>query len=371
MSAVVRVDSALGPYDVTISSGALAALPGLVEDASRVAVIHPAPLAPLAERVAALVGRPATLIPVPDAEAAKTPQVLADCWDALAAAGFTRNDMVIGVGGGTTTDLAGFVAASWLRGVDYVSVPTSVLAMVDAAVGGKTGINLPAGKNLVGAFYEPKAVLCDLSLLGSLAPEEVASGLAEVVKCGFIADQAILDLAVEDLADCGDVTSARFAELVTRAVAVKARVVAADFTESTSKGSAVGREVLNYGHTLGHAIENAERYQWRHGAAVSVGMVFAAELARLAGKLSDDDVARHRSVLSSLGLPLTYRGDRWDALLGAMRRDKKSRGDLLRFVVLDSLGHPTRLEGPDPTLLAAAYAEVSEDAPAGGRPVSL
>ena len=138
-----------------------------------------------------------------------------------------------------------------------------------------------------------------------------------------------------------------------RAISVKAEVVAADLKESFH------REILNYGHTFAHAIEYTERYQWRHGAAVSVGMVYAAELARLAGKLSDADVDRHRSILSSLGLPTTYAARRWDALYTAMKRDKKTRGDLLRFVVLRGIGNPERLEGPDPTLLVAAYDAVS------------
>ena len=146
---------------------------------------------------------------------------------------------------------------------------------------------------------------------------------------------------------------------------VKARVVGEDLTEAGL------REILNYGHTLAHAIEQVERYAWRHGAAVSVGMMFVAELARLAGKLDEAVVDRHRSILHSVGLPVTYRGDRWEQLLAVMRRDKKSRGDLLRFVVLDDVARPARLEGPDPTLLAAAYAEISADAPTGRGPISL
>lgn len=200
-------------------------------------------------------------------------------------------------------------------------------------------------------------MLCDLAALESMQRFDFVAGLAEVVKTGFIADPRILELVeanVELLQD--PVAAARsevLLELVERAVVVKARV-GEDLKE------AYLREILNYGHTFGHAIEQVERYQWRHGAAVSVGMVYVAELSRLAGKLSDEVVDRHRAVLTSLGLPTTYPGDRWERLLGAMRRDKKSRGDLLRFVVLEDIGHPTRLEGPDPTLLAAAYAEVAE-----------
>ncbi|MFT3886823.1 MAG: 3-dehydroquinate synthase [Arachnia sp.] len=354
----VRVESALGPYDVVIEPGALRRLPEFVQGVSRVAIIHSTTQPGLAATVAGLVDRPVTLIAVPDAEAAKTPQVLADCWSALAEAGFTRNDLVVGVGGGATTDLAGFVAATWLRGVAYVSVPTSVLAMVDAAVGGKTGINLSAGKNLVGAFYEPKAVLSDLSLLESLPAAEVASGLAEVIKCGFIADQAILDLATADLADARDVTSERFAELVTRAVAVKARVVAADFTETTSSGDKVGREALNYGHTLGHAIERHAGYTWRHGQAIAVGMAWIARVSRDVLGLDPALVAQHDELLGGLGLPLTYDAPFAD-LRPVMSLDKKARGNTLRLVGLTAQGAPRIVDDAPERVLEGAYAELS------------
>jgi 3-dehydroquinate synthase len=271
----------------------------------------------------------------------------------------------VGLGGGATTDLAGFVAATWLRGIKVVHVPTTLLAMVDAAVGGKTGINTAEGKNLVGAFHPPAGVLCDLQTLDSLPRHDRTAGLAEVVKTGFIADERILELVERDPGsltrqDLDDDARGVLRELVERSIAVKARVVGEDLREAGL------REILNYGHTLGHAVEHVERYQWRHGAAVSVGMVYAAELARLAGRLDDDVAARHREVLTGLGLPTTYRGDRWEQLLSAMRRDKKTRGDLLRFVVLEGVARPTRLEGPDPALLTAAYAEISREPATGG-----
>ncbi len=361
------------PYDVLIGRHLLGELPGLLgEGVRRVLVVHPAALAATADAVREDLlaqGYEAYAAEVPDAEEAKTAQVAAFLWGVLGQAGFTRTDAVVGVGGGATTDLAGFVAATWLRGVRVVQVPTTVLGMVDAAVGGKTGINTAEGKNLVGAFHPPAGVLCDLASLESLPRHDFVAGLAEVVKCGFIADPRILELVEQNTALLTDPAAAAssdvLAELVERAVAVKARVVGEDLREAGL------REILNYGHTFGHAIEQVERFQWRHGAAVSVGMVFVAELARLAGRLSDDVVERHRAVLTSLGLPTAYRGDRWEQLLTAMRRDKKTRGDLLRFVVLEDLGRPVRLEGPDPTLLAAAYAEVSEGAPAPTRAVSL
>ncbi len=246
-------------------------------------------------------------------------------------------------------------------GVRVVQVPTTLLGMVDAAVGGKTGINTAEGKNLVGAFHPPAGVLCDVDVLATLPEADLVAGLAEVVKCGFIADPVILDLVESSVA--ADPIVARSAanphlrELIERAVRVKAEVVAADLRESSL------REILNYGHTFGHAIEQVEHYTWRHGEAISVGMVYVAELARLTGHLvgpeGDELVARHRSVLGSLGLPTTYAAGRWDDLLTAMRRDKKSRGSTLRFVVLDGLAQPSRLAGPDDALLQAAYGLVS------------
>jgi 3-dehydroquinate synthase len=369
------------PYDVLIGRHLLGELPRVLgPDVRRVLVVHQPSLTASAEVVRddlEASGYQAFLAEVPDAEEAKSAQVAAFLWGVLGQADFTRSDAIVGVGGGATTDLAGFVAATWLRGIRVVHVPTTLLAMVDAAVGGKTGINTAEGKNLVGAFYPPAGVLADLATLESLPRFEFVAGLAEVVKTGFIADPRILELVEAHAAELRDWGSweatggepsaelrAVVAELVRRSVAVKAAVVGEDLKESGL------REILNSGHTLGHAIELAERYGWRHGAAVSVGMVFAAELSRLAGKLDDDVVDRHRSILSSLGLPTTYRGDRWDQLLGAMRRDKKTRGDLLRFVVLDDVARPTRLEGPDPALLQAAYAEISADAPSS-RTISL
>lgn len=361
------------PYDVVIGHRLLGEVaPLLGEGVQRVLVVHPAALATTADAILEDLrasGFEAYGAEVPDAEEAKTAQVAAFLWGVLGQAGFTRSDAVLTVGGGATTDLGGFVAATWLRGVKVVHVPTTVLGMVDAAVGGKTGINTAEGKNLVGSFHPPAGVLCDLSALESLPRHDFVAGLAEVVKCGFIADPRILDLVEENVALLQDPVAASSSpvllELIERAVAVKARVVGEDLREAGL------REILNYGHTFGHAIEHVERYQWRHGAAVSVGMVFVAELARLAGRLDDEVVDRHRAVLTALGLPTTYRGDRWEQLLTAMRRDKKTRGDLLRFVVLEGLARPTRLEGPDPTLLVAAYAEVSEGAAPPSRVVAL
>jgi len=344
------------PYQVLIGTGLLGELTPLLSGADRVGIIHPPTLRVTAEAVRDdlnAAGFAAHAIEVPDAEDAKTLAVAGFCFDVLGQVGFTRNDALVGLGGGATTDLAGWVAASWLRGIRIVQVPTTLAGMVDAAVGGKTGINTDRGKNLVGAFHPPVGVLCDLAALTTLPPNDYIAGLAEVVKCGFIADPAILDLLEADPAAATVPGNPAERELVERSVAVKAKVVSADLTEQGP------REVLNYGHTLGHAIERAERYSWRHGAAVSIGLVYAAELARALGRLDDATADRHAALLSALRLPVRYRPDRFSQLLENMRVDKKARGNRLRFVLLDGLARPVTVTDPDPALLAAAYAEIS------------
>ena len=342
-------------YDVVIGHDLTSTVPGLLRDGvQQVLVVHPAAVRDVAARVIdALRGHQVTPVEVPDGEAAKTYAVAEMLWDRLGAAGFTRSDAVVAVGGGATTDLAGFVAATWLRGVAVVHVPTTLLGMVDAAVGGKTAIDTAHGKNLVGAFHPPAGVLCDLRTLQSLPRAELASGMAEVVKAGFLADPVILDLIEADPAAALDPAAPVLRDLIERAIRHKARVVTADLTDAGE------REHLNYGHTLGHAIERVEDFARRHGEAVSVGMVFAAELSAAAGRLERPVVDRHRSVLASLGLPTTYPADAWPDLLAAMRLDKKARGATLRFVVLEGLGRPAVLDGPDPALLEAAYERVA------------
>jgi 3-dehydroquinate synthase len=355
-------DDGTTPYEVLVGHDLADEVAGLLpQGVRRVAIIHPPALADSAQQLAkSLAGLEVVHLETPEGEAAKTATVAADAWALLGRSGFTRSDAVIGLGGGATTDLAGFVAATWLRGIAVVHVPTTLLGMVDAAVGGKTGINTSEGKNLVGAFHAPVGVVCDVNTLETLPTEDFAAGLAEVVKCGFVADPAILDLIEADPVEASRWDGEHTQELIERAVAVKAAVVSADLREqSGSAGGALGREVLNYGHTFGHAVEQVEGFRWRHGHAVSVGLVYVAELAALAGRIDGDLVRRHRDVLSSLGLPIAYVPDRWDALQAAMRVDKKARGNTLRFVVLDGLAEPGLLTGPDESLLIAAYAKVS------------
>ncbi len=345
------------PYEVVVGAGVLGELPSLVGPGVRtVVVIHPEGLGEVARPVCGALTAAGYLVhgeQVPDGEAAKTVTVAAGLWPRLAAHRVTRSDAIVGVGGGATTDLAGFVAATWLRGIRVVLVPTTLLGAVDAAIGGKTAVNIDAGKNLVGVFHPPAGVLTDLAVLESLPGTEYVSGLAEVIKAGFIADPVILDLIEED-PEGAVVPHGRHArELVERAVRMKAEVVTADLRETGR------REFLNYGHTLGHAIERVERYTIRHGEAVAIGMVYAAELALLAGRLDPSAVHRHRRVLTAVGLPTTFLPGAWPALREARGVDKKSRGARLRFVVLAGPGRPAILDGPPEDMLARAYQEVT------------
>ncbi|WP_424188431.1 3-dehydroquinate synthase [Actinokineospora sp. G85] len=365
----VRIRVATGrPYDVVIGRGLLDEVVAAVAGASKVAIIHQPTLAATAEATRdelVKAGLDAHRVEIPDAEDGKALSVAAFCWEVFGRMGLDRQGAVLALGGGAVTDLGGFVAGTWMRGIKLVNVPTTLLAMVDAALGGKTGINTEAGKNLVGVIHEPSAVLVDLATLSSLPRHDLVAGMAEVVKGGFIGDPVILDLIEADPVAALDPEGEVLPELVRRKVQIKADVVAADLRESDL------REILNYGHTLGHAIERRERYRWRHGAAISVGMVFAAELARLAGKLDDATADRHRYVLTTLGLPVSYDADALPQLVESMLGDKKTKSGVLRFVVLDGLAKPTRLEGPDPALLAAAYSAVADEGGKGPGAVLL
>ena len=354
------------PYEVTMGYGLTEEIAASVAFASKVAVIHQSSVSALSNRVIEAVrahGVEAFAVEIPDAEEGKTLAVAERVWDIFGERGMGRKDAVIAIGGGAATDFGGFIAAAWMRGIAVVQVPTTLLAMVDAAVGGKTGINTAAGKNLVGAFHEPTAVFLDLDVLRTLPHAELVAGSAEIIKAGFIADTRILEIYEADPRAALDVDAA-LPELIERAVAVKAHVVSEDLKEAGL------REILNYGHTFGHAVEHWENYRWRHGHAVAVGMVYVAELARLTGRIDADLVARHRRILESVGLPTTYPGGRFAQLMEAMTRDKKNRKGTLRFVVLDAPGKTSRLEGPELEVLEQAYeALVAQGAPAAAESV--
>ncbi|MEU0087015.1 3-dehydroquinate synthase family protein [Streptomyces sp. NPDC006274] len=334
------------PYDVLIGADAAAVLPELVPDTARtVALVHDEALSCQVRSVRAALeatGRRVAVLQIPRGEAAKQIGVLAGVWSRFAAAGITRTDAVVGFGGGATCDLAGFAAATWLRGVALLLVPTTLLAMADAAVGGGTGINVPEGRNLVGACHPPAGVVCDPALLATVGDEGHLGGLAEVLKAGFVADPAVLDLVAADPVRAARAGDPLVTELIERAVRVKADAVAEERAWS-----------LEYGHALGRAIERVERHRARPGHAVAVGMVFAAELARLTGSLDDAAVDRHRGLLRAIGLPTSYPLDAWGALRDALRTGP---GDAEpRFVVLDGIGRPAVLDDPSSELLDAAY----------------
>jgi 3-dehydroquinate synthase len=355
------------PYEVVVGHGAAGELPSLIgTDARTVVIIHPAGLGELARpvlRALRRAGYQAHAEPIPDGEAAKDVAVAAGLWSRLAAHRVTRSDAIVGLGGGAATDLAGFTAATWLRGIRLLLMPTTLLAVVDAAVGGKTAVNIPEGKNLVGAFYPPAGVVADLDVLSGLPRAEYVSGLAEVIKAGFIADPVILELIEAGPERAGQPGGPHERELIERAVRVKATVVTADLREAGP------REILNYGHTLGHAIERAEGYQIRHGAAVAIGMVYAAAVARHAGRLDAATGERHRAILAATGLPTGYRSGAWPELREGMAVDKKSRASRLRLVVLDGLARPGILDDPPEDLLEQAYADLTE--PKGTVPTGL
>ena len=340
-------------YDVLIDVDYLAALSDRAQGHARVAVVFSESMK---DRIPQLEAGDCEFfyLPIPDGEAGKSAPVLAQAWNWLGAAGFTRADLIVGIGGGAVTDFAGYLAASWLRGMDWIAVPTTVAGMVDAAVGGKTGINSDYGKNLIGAFHSPVAVLIDPTWLISLSDRDFAAGLAEVVKCGFIADGEILKLigskSLADIRASRELT----VELIERSVAVKARVVSGDFKESFD------REILNYGHTFGHAVELLSKYSLRHGECVSIGMAFIAYLSESLSLISPEVSKLHIDTLSRLGLPVTYAGAQWPELLAAMKLDKKSRGNTLRFVVITEIGKTQRLENPIESELIAAYERLSQ-----------
>ena len=291
--------------------------------------------------------------PLPDGESAKSAQTLAQMWDWMGAAGFTRSDLVVAIGGGTITDAAGFLSATWLRGIDWIAIPTTLAGMVDASVGGKTGINSEYGKNLIGAFHSPRKVIIDSKWLKTLSSRDIAAGLAEVIKTGFIGDQSILDLMQDFDLDRDRNNYEILDQLIEKSIAVKSGVVSADFKES------FGREILNYGHTLGHAVERHSKYTLRHGEAVSIGLVFAAHLSRIHCGLDEKIVEKHISLLNKVGLPTTYDRAALPQLQALMSVDKKSRGNTLRFVGISDVGKTQRIEGLSTDQVAEAYEKIA------------
>jgi 3-dehydroquinate synthase len=345
------------PYDVIVGQGLLSGLDRYVpEDSKRLMILFdPSVAAPIPALVDELRknGFEVHLLAVPSGEDAKEIDVAVAAWRRLGEAAFTRTDTIIGIGGGSTTDLAGFVAGTWLRGVPVVHVPTTLLGMVDAAIGGKAGLDTDEGKNLVGVFHQPAAVLCDQAMLETLPPEEIISGMAEIIKAGLVADAGILDVVWSGPQETLNPDSPLLGELIRRAVKVKAGIVAEDPNE---RGR---RALLNYGHTFGHAIEQAEHFEWRHGDAVAVGLVFSAEVAVRAGLMDPSLLGLHRELLAAVGLPTSYKPGRWDRLWPAIRRDKKNKGKTRRMVLLEDVAKPLVVRDIPEDLLEEAYQAVS------------
>jgi 3-dehydroquinate synthase len=280
-------------------------------------------------------GFDATLIKVPAGETAKSLKTVQACYDELASHRIERKSFIIALGGGVTGDMAGFVAATYLRGIAFVQIPTTLLAQVDSSVGGKVGVNLKAGKNLVGAFYQPRVVLCDLDTLKTLPEREYRAGLAEVIKYGIIYDASLFEQLERDLAKLLKRDAKTLGEIIGRCCEIKADVVGQDETESGL------RAILNFGHTIGHGLEAISGYgKYLHGEAISIGQVAAARLsAKLLG-LPAGEVRRIHQLFESAGLPTEVRLDknRMNQLFGAMKLDKKVSGGEIKFVLARKIG---------------------------------
>lgn len=330
-------------YQVDLARGIIEKITDYIPaEAQKIVLVYPGePTHPLAPKIIQLktiltqAGLEILSIPCPDAEAAKNAEVLVQAWEKCGEARIGRRDCLVALGGGASTDLGGFIAATWLRGISLINVPTTLLAMVDAAIGGKTGINTSWGKNLVGSFYPPQAVLCDFDFLQTLPEADFRSGMAEAVKCGFIADLEILRIIRENTTEVlFDPASEALAEIITRAVEVKAKVVSEDLRESGL------REILNYGHTLGHAIEKQEQYTWKHGDAVSIGMMYAAALADQNQISSGKLYQEQKYYLDKLKMPQDYLSGQWQQLYQIMLSDKKVRSGEIRMVLLEDFAKP-------------------------------
>jgi 3-dehydroquinate synthase len=331
-----------------------AEIAGLNQAGRKVAVLTDANVAQAQAQAGGAMFGDMPLLVIAPGESSKSLAGLERVLDFLADKKIDRSGALFAVGGGVIGDLGGFAAASWLRGIDFYQVPTTLLAMVDSSVGGKTGINLAAGKNLAGAFHQPRGVFVSTGLLSTLPPREFAAGAAEVLKYGLLGDPALFNQLEKTPLTAG---SEALAGVVRRCCALKAKIVEADERETAQEG---GRALLNLGHTFGHAIENVAGYgEYLHGEAVAIGLCAAAQLSRKLGPLSASDVARVERAVAAHALPTRLRAPLdYDALHAAMTRDKKVRAGGLRFVVLKSLGEAvTQSDVPAP-LVEASFRDV-------------
>jgi 3-dehydroquinate synthase len=345
-------------YDIVVGGGVIGSIGPAVAatGAKRAVVITDAAVAGshAAATVASLqtAGLTVATLVVPSGEASKSVAALERLWNEMARLAVDRHTHVVGVGGGVVGDLSGFAAATFGRGLPVWHVPTTLVAQVDSAIGGKTGINLTAGKNLVGSFWQPRGVIADVDTLATLPDREFKSGLAEVVKYGMILDPEFFDWLVANTAAILSRNTAALGHVVGRSAALKAGVVERDEREITGL-----RAILNYGHTFAHAYETAAGYgTLLHGEAVAIGMVSAASLAQSLGRIGHDIVARQERLLHAFDLPVTVptgAGFHADALLDTMARDKKTVGGRLRFVLPTRIGHVELVDGIDPAAVRA------------------
>lgn len=351
-------------YDIVVEAGAVSRL-GEAKLPEEIAVLSNTTVAPLyadalSEQLRAS-GHRVVQFNAPDGEQYKSFEWVGRAYDALAEHGLTRRALIIAVGGGVVGDWAGFVAASWMRGIPFIQVPTTLLAMVDSSVGGKTGINHPRAKNLIGAFHQPAQVVIDLECLRTLPPRELRAGLAEVIKYGVIADAEFFAWLEEHIEDALRLDMQVLEHIITRSCAIKAEVVGEDERESDAIGR---RATLNYGHTVGHAFEAITAYgQLLHGEAISIGMTVAAQIALLL-KIADTQaltelLQRQTQLFKRAGLPITPpEGYDFDRLWNAMTLDKKARAGSVNFLLPTRIGHVERVENVAAEVVRAALAEV-------------
>ena len=354
----IRVELSERSYDIRIGRGILDQAGPFVAERLKgkqaVVITDENVRQPHAEKVAlslAAIGIRTEILVVPAGEETKSAEQAAALWNRLLEFGADRKTFVVAVGGGVVGDLAGFVAATYARGIPFIQIPTSLMAQVDSSVGGKVGINLPLAKNLVGAFWQPAGVLIDLAALDTLPEREYRSGLAEVVKYGVILDEEFFKYLESHVAEINARDSAALSHLIRRSCELKAQVVASDEHEETGL-----RAVLNYGHTFCHAIETVSGYgKYLHGEAVAIGMVCASRLAELVGRIGGELTTRQVKLLTSLGLPTTVTGLDLEALMATMQRDKKAEHGRLRFVLPARLGHVELVGGVDAALVRRAW----------------
>lgn len=357
------VNVALGEraYPIHLGCGILDALPGLVRDTGirgKIGIITDSNVGPLyAEPVRALLaaaGYSVALHAMPAGEPHKRLATVEAICGTFLAGGLDRSSLIIALGGGVVGDVAGYVAASFMRGIPFIQVPTTIVAQVDSSVGGKTGVNHPLGKNTIGAFHQPRAVLIDMDLLKTLPDRELRAGLAEAIKHGIIADEELFSFMETRAGDILARDQEALAVPILRSCEIKAAVVAEDEKEHGARAN------LNYGHTFGHAIEAATNYEkFLHGEAIAIGMVAAGALARELGLVADTFVRRQRTILEAYGLPVSWPELPADAVVEAMRKDKKVRAGTLKFIVADRIGHVIHRTDIREAQVRAALAAVS------------